>query len=175
MELSPKLKGLISVGILVVLLAVGGGLSFMYHLGDNIGYAPVQPIPFSHKIHAGDNQIECRYCHSNVDKAPHASIPPMETCMNCHKVVKTDSPHIQKLTKHYYTQDPIEWIKVHDLPDHAFFNHKRHIKAGVDCSTCHGDVAKMDKIEQVEALNMGFCVSCHKENNAPLDCVTCHK
>lgn len=161
--------------VLIILAGLGGKVYFMYKLGDNRGYAPTQPIPFSHKIHAGDNQIPCMYCHSNVDKSRHATIPPLNVCMNCHRVVKTDSPYIQKIHKHYQENKPIEWVKVHDLPDHVFFNHKRHIKKGVACSACHGPVETMDKVEQKKILNMGYCVKCHRKNNAPLNCYTCHQ
>jgi len=146
----------------------------LYNVGDNRGYAPEQPIPFSHKIHAGDNQIPCMYCHVNADKSRHSTVPSMNICMNCHKVVKTDSPWIQKLTQAYKENKPLNWVKVHDMPDHVYFNHKRHIAKGIDCSTCHGDVAKQDRVTQNKTLNMGFCVKCHRENKAPTECSTCH-
>lgn len=115
------------------------------------------------------------YCHSNADNGRHATIPSMNVCMNCHLVVKTDSPHIQKLTKLYQENKPIEWIRIHDIPDHAFFNHKKHIDKGFDCSVCHGDVANMQKIEQVKTLQMGFCINCHRENGGSDNCSTCHQ
>lgn len=167
-------KGLVFIVGLVVLMGLGYILNIWWNLGNNVGYSPEQPLPFSHQLHAGVNQIPCQYCHSNVDEAKHASIPSMNVCMNCHKMVKTDSPHIQKLTKMYQENQPIEWVKIHDLPDFVFFNHKRHIKKGIDCSSCHGSVEKMEKIEQVETLQMGFCMNCHREKGAPVDCYTCH-
>ncbi|EKS09964.1 cytochrome c3 family protein [Leptospira santarosai str. 200702252] len=95
--------------------------------------------------------------------------------MNCHSFVANSKPLIKKLTKSYNDNKPIEWIKVHDMPDHVQFNHSRHISRGVDCSACHGNVAEMVKVKQVASLNMGYCVDCHRENNAPTDCSTCHR
>lgn len=145
--------------------------------GRGVGYAPSQPIPFSHKLHAGDRKIQCLYCHSNVDKSAHANVPSSAVCMNCHRVVKTESPWIQKLTEMYDKNEPVQWVNVHVLPDYVYFNHQRHIQRGVSCETCHGNVAAMEKVEQVNPLTMGWCVSCHRqpENQAPLNCNTCHR
>ncbi|MCB1160218.1 MAG: cytochrome c3 family protein [Leptospiraceae bacterium] len=139
------------------------------------GYAPDQPIPFNHKLHAGDNKMDCRYCHTTVETSAHASVPPTGTCMNCHILAAQDNPNIKWLKEMHKNDRPIEWIKVHDQPDFVFFNHSRHISRGVDCSKCHGNVAEMEKVKQVESLNMGYCVNCHRENNAPNDCSTCHR
>lgn len=161
--------------LMVVGLAVVGGFLFWLKLGDNRGYAPAQPIPFSHKLHAGDLKVDCQYCHANVDKSRHATIPSMNVCMNCHSVVKPDSPHIQKMKELIEKGDSFEWVKVHDMPDFVFFNHKRHIAKAIACETCHGDVKNMQKVTQKEMLNMGFCVECHRENKAPTGCETCHR
>lgn len=168
-------KILIFTILFLVLLGAGSGLRAWYYVGDNTGYAPTQPIPFSHKIHAGINKIPCMYCHTNVDNSKHATVPAMNVCMNCHLVVKTDSPWIKQLTELYKKNEPIQWVKVHDVPDFVFFNHKRHIKKGIPCASCHGDVQNMDKITQVQSLQMGFCMTCHKEKGAPTDCYTCHQ
>jgi hypothetical protein len=178
----------------VGLLAVGG-LIYVFPTASNQYYAPEQPIPFSHKIHAGQNKMDCRYCHASAWKSAHASVPSMNVCMNCHRVVKTDSPHIQKLTKAYEEGKPIQWVRVHELPDHARFNHKAHVLKGVSCQTCHGDIAAMDKVYQHAPLTMGWCLNCHRDQNAPssvkrlvsekdkeeydggnapFQCVTCH-
>lgn len=170
-----KSKIFLGVVTLIILLGVGSILRIWWYVGNNQGYAPDQPIPFSHARHAGENKIPCMYCHSNADNGRHATIPSMNVCMNCHLVVKTDSPHIQKLTKLYQENKPIEWIRIHDLPDHAFFNHKKHIEKGFECSVCHGDVANMKKIEQVKTLQMGFCINCHRENGGSDNCSTCHQ
>lgn len=153
---------------------LGYAICFWWNLGNSVGYAPAQPLPFSHKIHAGDNKIPCLYCHTGADKGRHAQVPPMNVCMNCHSVVKTDSPWIQKLKSQYEKGEPLEWIKVHDQPDFVFFNHRPHIAKGVACESCHGDVKNMDKVQQVESLNMGYCLDCHRAKGAPTDCYTCH-
>ena len=160
--------------IAVVLFGLGFMIKTWWNAGNNVGYAPMQPIPFSHKRHAGDNKIPCLYCHPNADNSNHATIPPMNVCMNCHSVVKTDSPHIQKLTELYKSGKSFEWVRVHDLPDFVYFSHERHVKKGLDCAKCHGDVATMDTIRQVETLNMGFCINCHRENKGSQDCYACH-
>lgn len=172
-----KSKAFLFIVIFIVILGAVRVFRTVWSVGNNVGYAPEQPIPFSHKLHAGDNDIPCLYCHSNADNSKHATIPSLSTCMNCHSMVKTDSPLIQNLTKHFQEGTPIEWIKVHDLPDHVYFSHKRHVLRGIKCENCHGDVAGMNKIEQVETLQMGFCVNCHRqpENNAPTECSTCHQ
>ncbi|MBF0491522.1 MAG: cytochrome c3 family protein [Deltaproteobacteria bacterium] len=163
-------------------MLLGIFLNFWWNLGNSVGYAPVQPIPFSHKIHAGDNKIPCLYCHVNVDKGRHATVPSMNVCMNCHLMVRSNpdpsskdySPYIQDLIQHYREDKPIEWIKVHDQPDFVFFNHRPHIAKGFDCAACHGDVKQMSRIEQAKPLNMGFCVDCHRQNGGPVNCNTCH-
>ena len=145
-------------------------------VGYNQGYQPDQPIPFSHQLHAGQYKIDCKYCHSNVGKSRHASVPSLNICMNCHMVVKQDSPHIQQLSDAYFNNKPIQWEKVNLLPDHVKFDHAAHIAAGKNCTTCHGQVENMSVVEQKESLSMGWCVSCHRkpENNAPVTCGTCH-
>ncbi len=158
----------ILVPLIVVLLIAGAGLNTLLNVGNNQGYAPVQPIPFSHKIHAGANNIPCMYCHSNVEKSKHATIPSMNVCMNCHSVVKPDSPYIKQLKVLYNEKkEPFQWIQVHKLPDFVNFNHKRHVLKGVDCTACHGDVKKMSVIRQEKTLNMGFCLDCHRGVSTP--------
>lgn len=141
---------------------------------DNVGFKPDQPIPFSHAAHAGLRQIDCEYCHSSARRSFSAGIPPMNTCMGCHKLVRTDKDPIKWLTEKYNKNDPIQWVKVHDLPDHVRFPHKRHISAGLKCQECHGAVEKMEVVEQVAPLQMGWCIGCHKEKSASIDCLTCH-
>jgi hypothetical protein len=170
-----KSKWILSVVGVVVVLGILYALDFWWHLGNSVGYSPEQPIPFSHKLHAGDNQIPCLYCHVNADKSRHATVPSMNVCLNCHSVVKADSPYIIKLKEMYKEGKPIEWVKVHDQPDFVFFNHKRHILRGVACETCHGDVKQMSRIEQAETLNMGFCINCHRQNGVSISCYMCHR
>jgi cytochrome c551/c552 len=137
-------------------------------LGRQQFYSPDQPIAFSHKVHAGQNEIDCRYCHTSVEKSRHAGIPSVQLCMNCHTVVKegatTGKGEIAKIYDAFNQGKAIEWIKVHNVPDHVYFNHSQHVKIGkLDCKECHGDVENMDRITQVETLGMGWCIECHRE------------
>ena len=138
---------------------------------------PVQPIEFSHRIHAGDYEIQCTYCHIDAQRSASAGVPSVSKCMGCHSVVATDSPLIREVATYFANQEPIPWIKVHDLPDFVHFPHKRHVAAGVECQTCHGPVETMDRVTRMAPTEMGLCLTCHKENNVEhgLDCLTCHK
>ena len=138
------------------------------------GYKPDQPIPFSHKLHAGDRKIACEYCHNGARRSKSAVIPSMASCMGCHQAVATDKEPIKYLTKKYKSNESIEWVKVHDLPDHVRFSHKPHILANVSCESCHGPVETMEKVGQWAPLQMGWCIGCHKENNANISCQGCH-
>ncbi len=155
------------LGAVVALVALiyAGGLLLGYSPAWYQGYGPVQPIPFSHKLHAGQYKVPCLYCHGSAEYAAHAEVPGLETCMNCHSVVKTESPWIKQLKASFDTKKPIKWVKVHVLPDFVKFNHKKHIAAGVECSSCHGAVHEMDKVYQWAPLTMGWCVNCHRNNN----------
>ena len=158
---------------IALILLILGGWSF-FDSFSNVGYAPQQPIPFSHKLHAGTNKIPCLYCHSNAERSRHATIPAMAVCMNCHTVVRTDRPAIQMVTAYYQAGKPMPWIRVHREPDYVYFSHQWHIARGFACQTCHGQVQNMDVIQQSKDLKMGFCISCHRQNKAPTDCNTCH-
>jgi len=138
------------------------------------GYAPEQPIAYSHALHVEQLGIECQYCHSGVAKGSYATLPAVETCMGCHSQVATDKEEIKKLAKYYQDKQPIPWEPVNNLPEHVKFNHKRHIAAGVGCQSCHGVVQKMEVVEKVSSLKMGFCVSCHRNEGASIDCAVCH-
>ena len=129
----------------------------------NVGYAPEQPIPFSHALHAGELEMDCRYCHNTVEKGAMAAIPPTSTCMNCHQSIRTDSPLLKPLFESAETGKPVEWVRVHDLPEYAYFNHSAHLSAGVSCVSCHGRVDQMDVVRQEEPLSMGWCLECHRE------------
>ncbi len=130
------------------------------------GYRPEQPVPYSHKLHAGNLGMDCYYCHNTVMKAGHAAVPSTETCMNCHTRVKTDSALLAPIRKSYATGEPVKWVKVHILPDYAYFNHSAHVTVGVSCVSCHGRVDQMVEITQVKPLNMAWCLDCHR-NPAP--------
>ena len=134
----------------------------------DVGYSPEQPIPYSHRLHAGQLGIDCRYCHSSVERSAHAGIPATEVCMNCHKMIKTESPNIKKIHESYVTGKPIEWVKVHRLPDYAYFNHSRHVNSGVSCVECHGRIDQMKVVHQVQPLSMSWCLDCHRNPDAHL-------
>ena len=135
---------------------------------------PDQPIAFSHKIHAGDYGMPCLYCHMYANRTPVAGVPTVKTCMGCHELIGTDKPEVMKLARFWEEKRPIEWFKVYDLPDFVHFNHNRHVSAGVECETCHGPVAEMAVIEKYRDLSMGWCLSCHMEKQANIDCQVCH-
>jgi hypothetical protein len=128
----------------------------------DVGYQPQQPVPYSHALHAGELGIDCRYCHTTVDQASHAAIPPTETCMNCHRLVRKDSPKLLPIRESHATGAPVEWTKVHNLPDYVFFDHSAHVTRGVGCISCHGRVDRMEKVTQEEPLSMGWCLDCHR-------------
>ena len=177
--------------IAVVLFIAGGYLTTKgaMGLGRSQNYQPVQPIYYSHKVHAGTNQINCLYCHGGAQEGKHSNIPSVNICMNCHmsineykgekiyteEGVEVDgTKEIQKLYKFAgftfgkpfdaSAAKPIEWTRIHNLPDHVYFNHSQHVKAGkVQCQTCHGDITKMDEVKQFADLSMGWCINCHRE------------
>lgn len=154
--------------VLILLLPVIGYTVYsLLPTATNQGFSPEQPIPYSHKLHAGTLKIQCQYCHSNAEKSYHAGVPALNVCMNCHSVVKTESPHIQKIKAAYDSGKPFEWVRVHELPDHARFPHKRHIAKGVACQTCHGKVEDMEKVYQYAPLTMGWCIDCHRGETTP--------
>jgi hypothetical protein len=131
-----------------------------------VGYAPQQPVNYSHQLHAGKLGIDCRYCHTSVEVASDAMIPPTQTCMNCHSQIKTDSDKLALVRESWATGKPIEWVRVHNLPDYAHFNHAAHVNVGVSCVSCHGRVDRMEVVMQSEPLSMGWCLDCHR-NPAP--------
>lgn len=147
-------------------------------IGYNAGYSPEQPLPFSHELHVGQNKIQCQYCHNQVEFSKSSNIPALSTCMNCHQQVagSKDPESVKKLREAYADGKPIEWVKIHMLPDHVQFNHQAHVSRGVNCSTCHGPIETMARVYQYSDLSMGWCVNCHRqpENKAPLNCSTCH-
>lgn len=190
----PFWRNKVYIALLALVFFVIGGFYIAkatIGLGRQQGYKPTQPIYFSHKVHAGINQINCQYCHSAVTESRHATIPSLNVCMNCHKVVSTyekgpklydgdkeinGTSEIEKLYQYAGFKPgpnaqfdpskakPIEWVKIHNLPDHVYFNHAQHVKVGqVACQTCHGNIQEMDKVEQKSELSMGWCVNCHRE------------
>lgn len=193
---------LVLVTAIFLLLASGYfAYGWMMQVGVDQGYAPVQPIHYSHKIHAGDNKIECKYCHSSARVSKHSGIPSLNVCMNCHKSIyeykgNPEGPSAEDLangyTNEFYTGEikklykavgwdeenqqytgetqPVEWVRVHNLPDFAYFNHSQHVSvAGIECQTCHGPVEEMEIMEQFAPLTMGWCINCHRETNVKME------
>jgi hypothetical protein len=151
--------------ILIVVLAVGW---FTQPDRFALGYAPEQPIPYSHKLHAGVLRIPCQYCHSGVLQTRHAGIPAVEKCMNCHTVTKTDAPAIKQLTAIYNEGSPLQWQRIHSLPSYVFFDHRPHVHAGILCQTCHGTIEDMETVSQRMSLRMSNCLGCHRDPQAAL-------
>ncbi len=163
---------LVIVVCLAALLPLAAGGFYLYY-PSRIG--PPQPISFSHRVHAGDKRISCLFCHEGSLDTPRAGVPPLQTCMLCHERVIITHPEIVKLRRHWEAKQPVEWVRVNDVPDFVFFNHSLHLRKGVDCGRCHGDVAAMDRVDMPWALTMGFCVQCHRDNNISHDCLICHR
>jgi len=141
----------------------------------DVGYRPVQPVPYSHKLHVGELGLDCRYCHSSVEIAPVASLPPTEICMNCHSIVKRDSELLAAIRDSQAQARPMKWVRVHNLPDYAYFNHSAHVNVGVGCISCHGQIDQMEVVQQAKPLSMGWCLDCHRNpapNLRPTDQVT---
>ena len=170
--------------IFLLLASAWFGFGALMELGIDQGYEPIQPIAFSHKIHAGDNKIDCQYCHSSAKHSKTSGVPTANVCMNCHKmidVVADDTKvgdmgkkeldlEIKKLYKYVEEGKPIEWVRVHNLPDFAYYNHSQHVTvAGIECQTCHGPVEEMDELRQHSKLTMGWCLECHKKTEVDID------
>lgn len=127
------------------------------------GYQPAQPVAYSHRLHAGSLRIPCQYCHTGARKSRVAGIPPVEKCMNCHRVTRTEAPDIRKLNAVYRSGEPLGWARVHALPDHVYFDHRPHVSGGVACQTCHGEVESMQVVRQVMSMRMSNCLACHRD------------
>jgi len=166
--------GIVIVGVPAYLAALVG-----YGFGPQtttVGYQPAQPVPFSHDLHAGKLGLDCRYCHTTVDRAAFAAVPPTQTCVNCHNAttgIKRDSLNLKPVLDSYTTGRPIEWIKVHDLADYVYFNHSRHVNSGIRCMECHGRADRMAVqagsrrgVYQVKPLSMAWCLECHRDPDA---------
>lgn len=181
-------------GLVVGLVALAGGVKALGHYSWTVERlfrpAPQQPIEFSHVTHVGAVMASagvgepqaCLFCHRMADKERAATIPAVEQCMFCHRFITGGgsergawvAEEIAKVVEAWEAGEPIRWVRVHRLPDHVRFDHAAHIQAGITCSVCHGNVAEMARVRQVRSLRMGDCVACHKMNNAPVECSTCH-
>ncbi len=158
-----NLPPLLAGGFLFLLTAVT--LGFWYYGSPkytDVGYRPAQPIPYSHKLHAGDLGIDCRYCHTGVERSFEANVPPTQTCMNCHKLILPESEKLLPVRESFASGRPIQWVRVSKVPDFAYFNHAPHLRAGVGCASCHGNVADMEIVQLVEPMSMGWCLDCHR-------------
>ena len=187
-----KNQFLIFVSVILLLLSSAYfAYGYMMQIGVDQGYMPVQPIHYSHKIHAGANQIECQYCHSSASKSKHSGIPSLNVCMNCHENIAdyNGEEDLEKgYTKDFYTNEikklykavgwdeetqsytgdtePVKWVRIHNLPDFVYFNHSQHVSvAGIDCQKCHGPVEEMEILYQYSPLTMGWCINCHRDSN----------
>ena len=187
--LQGKLIQAAKYGTPVVLIAFAAWL--IWAPPARVGYAPEQPISYSHQLHAGEYNIDCQYCHTGVTIGKKAGVPSMNTCMNCHINVGYNKPGVKKLKKFYEEKKNLDWVRIYNMPDHVRFSHAPHLKQLMKdgkptkeaCVPCHGDVANMKVVEQVTPMNMGWCVNCHRDyrNNAEyknhgvnINCNTCH-
>lgn len=162
---------LIVISMLVVMISL---VMYYFFIFPIVGAGPQQPISFSHRLHAGDKNIDCRFCHSYVDRSIHPGLPSVEKCLFCHNHIISKHPEILKEHNYFNTRTPVPWKKVFFVPEHVLFNHERHIKKDVACIACHGDVKSTDRLKKRE-FEMGFCIECHRAKNANLDCwLSCH-
>ena len=162
----------LTLSVLALLFCAAYYFGYKY-VGIHTGYAPTQPIAFSHELHAGQHEIECSYCHTGVERGKSATIPSVNICMNCHNPeygIKKESVEIQKIHAAVANNRPIEWIRIHNLPDLAYFNHYQHYKvAGIQCQRCHGPVEKMQVVQQKNNITMGWCIDCHRKTEVNID------
>jgi hypothetical protein len=176
----PRGSNYLPIKILVCLLVLGGavtaGISYYFtNKYTNVGYQPVQPVPFPHDVHVKQMGMDCRYCHSFVEVAAHSNVPTTQVCMNCHQQIQKDSPKLQAVRDSWQTGKPIEWVQVHKTPDYVYFNHSAHVNRGVSCVSCHGKVNEMPVVYHSQPLSMAWCLDCHRHpENAlrPLNQIT---
>ena len=167
---------LINIIFIIIGLAITGKVVYeeATYLGRSQGFEPDQPILFSHRVHAGENKIDCKYCHTGAMESRHSSIPTVSLCLNCHNVIRegtnTGEKEINKIHEAFESGIPIQWVKVHNLPDHVFYSHAQHVTIGeLDCKECHGEVEDMGRIQQVNDLSMGWCIDCHRTQEVQFD------
>ena len=171
-QLGPKL---VVAGGLTATLALAGVTYYLTPKYTRVGYQPIQPVPFSHAVHAGQLGVDCRYCHNGVDKSWFSNIPAASTCMNCHSQILKEDPRLQLVRDSFQSGQPIPWVQVHKAPDYVYFNHSVHVNRGVSCVHCHGPVNQMDEVYHAKPLSMGFCLDCHRKPEdyiRPVDLVT---
>ena len=158
------MKPLVGIGAVASVLYL---LAILYYGGSphtwRVGYSPEQPVAFSHALHAGELGMDCRYCHTTVENAAFAAIPPSATCMNCHKNIAPESRKLLQVRETFASGDAVPWIKVHNLPDYVYFDHSAHVTRGVSCVTCHGRVDQMEQVYHAKPLTMAWCLECHRD------------
>ncbi len=164
---SKKIDKLLPVILVCKIVLVLGAVGFIWYYFSpqytDVGYRPKQPIHYSHKLHAGDLGIDCRYCHTGVESQRNAGIPPIQVCMNCHSMIGKESAALAPLREAWETGKPVQWVRVNDLPDYSYFNHSMHIRANVGCESCHGNISEMEVVKRAEPLSMGWCLDCHRD------------
>ena len=170
--LFPRWSNLVLPTIILALVTIPVYAVFFVAYGFSpktleVGYQPTQPVPFSHALHAGELGMDCRYCHTSVESAAHASVPATQTCMNCHTQIRPESPKLAKLKESYATGLSVQWARIHKLPDFAYFDHSAHVNRGIGCVSCHGRIDTMEVVYQKSPLSMGWCLECHRnpDNN----------
>ncbi|MDE2491203.1 MAG: cytochrome c3 family protein [Elusimicrobia bacterium] len=177
-----------ALAVLLTILVVGWSVEPARY---QLGYAPEQPIPFSHRVHAGVNRIPCEYCHTNADRSRDATVPPLQTCMNCHQFMKLPDKALQEyidkaVADRVKSDEPIAWKRVYHMPSYVFFDHRAHVNARVQCQSCHGPVETLDVQTRLMNMRMGRCLACHRDptpylppgspiKKGPTDCYACHR
>ena len=162
-------------GGLIGALATAGVTYYFTPKYTRVGYQPIQPVPFSHRVHSDQLGIDCRYCHNGVEKSWFSNIPAASTCMNCHSLILKDDPRLQLVRDSYQSGNPIPWVQIHKVPDYVYFNHSVHVNRGISCVSCHGQINEMDEVYHAKPLSMSFCLDCHRkpeDNIRPLDKIT---
>jgi len=160
--------------LIIGCLALAGAFLYLFYVQPQAGIGAPQPIPFSHRLHAGVKRIACQFCHSYVGRSRHPGIPPVEKCLFCHQYIIARHPQILKEHRYFDTGTPTPWRKVNYLPEHVLFNHQRHIRKQIACRQCHGKIEAMDRIAG-KRFKMGFCIKCHKRKGANVGCwLACH-
>ncbi|MBM3798141.1 MAG: cytochrome c3 family protein [Acidobacteria bacterium] len=157
---------------LVLLFGIGAAV---YLAAQGTPEPPKQPVPYSHKKHAGELKLDCKFCHENKDPGEIMGIPGTAKCMGCHTSIKKDSPHIAKLAETHTSGRPMPWVRIYQIPSFVFFSHRAHSEAGNTCAECHGPVAERDALRKELSTSMGACMDCHRSKKAPNDCTFCHE
>jgi len=164
-----RLPVMIITGVFLVGSAVTAGVWYYFTPKyTRVGYQPIQPVAFSHATHAGQLGIDCRYCHTGVEKSWFSNIPASSTCMNCHNQVLKDDPRLELVRESAASGRPIAWVQIHKLPDFVYFNHSVHVNRGISCVECHGRIDEMDEVYHAKPLSMAFCLECHRDPAAKL-------